>query len=74
MEKFNKHFCQHCGHQYKLVGQIMWDEVFVDIEKKEDSYIGLTDDFENSGTVLCANCNKDWTGEPFEIIEEVTTK
>lgn len=59
---FNKYLCQHCGHDVKLVQQIVSDRLCID-ENGEASYMGLTDDFHNTGDDTCEKCAKPWTGE-----------
>lgn len=54
--------CKYCGSDKKYVQQLFDDEVIIDENGIED-YIGLADEFENTGIETCVECHKNWTGD-----------
>lgn len=61
--KYNKYFCQHCGSDTKLVDTKIYDKCIIDPNTGEPDFVGFTDDFEHTGNDICANCERDWSGE-----------
>lgn len=59
---FEKHACQFCGCEQKLVETIIDDEFYWDKENKIYQPNKFTDIFEHTGKERCSECKKDWTG------------
>lgn len=61
-KNFQKHACQHCGAERKLVQTLIDDEFFWNEDEKRYEPNKFMDDFEHTGSERCAVCEKEWTG------------
>jgi hypothetical protein len=61
-KKYQKHTCQFCGSDRKLVETIIDDEFYWDETTKTYQPNGFTNNFEHTGYVQCAVCEQEWTG------------
>lgn len=59
---FQKHACQFCGAERKLVETLIDDEFFWNENEKRYEPNKFTDSFEHTGNEQCAECQKEWTG------------
>ena len=61
-KSFQKHACQSCGSERKLVETIIDDEFFWNEDEQMYQPNKFTDIFEHTGKQRCAQCSEDWSG------------
>lgn len=62
IKKYQKHSCQFCGCERKLVETIIDDEFFWNDDEQMYQPNKFTDIFEHTGNQRCAQCEKEWSG------------
>lgn len=62
-QDFQKHSCQYCGAERKLVETIIDDEFVWNENEKRYEPNKFSNSFEYTGNVRCAECEQVWTGK-----------